>query len=147
MAATDLVEVQCPSCKAKQDILLKNSINATTNPEEKEEVIAATVNYFRCRACSFEGHIATSLFYHDMEKKFCACYIPPENFEDDEYVRHIFTKDAKINLMLPDGEDPPEEALYVSDAHIVFSMPELSRYVLFRDRISAVFPDDRLPGS
>lgn len=145
MAATDLVEVQCPSCRAKQDVLLTNSINVTTNPEEKEMVIAGTINYFRCRSCSYEGHIATSLFYHDMVKKFCACYIPPENLEDAEYVRHIFTRYAKISLMLPDGEEPPAEAEYVSDAHIVFSLPELSRYVLFRDRIGEVFAGDGSP--
>jgi len=145
MVSTDLVEVRCPSCGARQDILLKNSINVTTNPEEKEEVIAGTVNYFRCGSCDFEGHIATALFYHDMTKRFCACYIPPENLEDPEYVRHIFTRSAKISLMLPEGEEPPEEAAYVSDAHIVFSLPDLGRYVLFRDRIDEVFQDGESP--
>jgi hypothetical protein len=139
MSSHALLEVECPSCKAKQDIVIWQSINVTRDPEIKEQLFTGKINYFSCDACDFEGFITAPLVYDDMEKKICVNYVPVDYLDDEEYLKESFTNDAKIQLNLPPDITQIADTGYCRNAHIVFSMPELIRYVLFRDRLDQVF--------
>ena len=141
MSSHELLEVECPSCRAKQDIVIWKSLNITRDPELKEQLFTGKINYFDCRACDFEGFITAPLFYEDMEKKICANYVPIEYLEDEEYLKQSFTPDAAIRLDVPEDTARIADRDYFRHVHIVFSMAELIRYVLFRDRLGQVFQE------
>lgn len=141
MSSHELLEVECPSCRAKQDIVIWKSLNVTRDPEIREQLFTGKINYFTCGSCDFEGFISAPLVYHDMEKKICANYVPIEYLEDEEYLKHSFTPDAEIRLELPDDTARIDDREYFRHTHIVFSMAELIRYVLFRDRLGQVFEE------
>jgi hypothetical protein len=139
MSSHSLLEVECPSCRAKQDIVIWKSINVTRDPEMREELFTGKINYFTCGSCDFEGFISAPLVYDDMEKKICVNYVPVEYLDDEEYLKESFTEEGKIRLNLTADTAHIADTDYFRDAHIVFSMAELIRYVLFRDRLGQVF--------
>ncbi|NMB79393.1 MAG: hypothetical protein GYA23_09920 [Methanomicrobiales archaeon] len=139
MSSHERLEVECPSCRAKQDILIWKSINVTRDPEMKEQLFTGKVNYFTCSTCGFEGFISAPLVYDDMDKKICVNYVPVEYLEDDGYLQDSFTSDGLVRLVLHKDTAPIADTGYFRHAHIVFSMAELIRYVLFRDRLTQVF--------
>jgi hypothetical protein len=141
MSSHSLLEVECPSCRAKQDIVIWKSINVTRDPELKEELFTGKINYFTCGSCDFEGFITAPLVYDDMERKICVNYVPIEYLEDEDYLKESFTEEGKIRLSLPADTARIADTDYFRNAHIVFSMAELIRYVLFRDRLEQVFSD------
>jgi hypothetical protein len=139
MSSHSLLEVECPSCKAKQDIVIWKSINVTRDPELKEELFTGKINYFTCGSCDFEGFISAPLVYDDMVHQICVNYVPVEYLEDEDYLKGSFTEEGKIRLNLPDDTARIADTDYFRNAHLVFSMAELIRYVLFRDRLDQVF--------
>lgn len=139
MSSHELLEVECPSCRAKQDIVIWKSLNVTRDPEIREQFFTGKINYFTCGSCDFEGFISAPLVYHDREKKICAQYVPMEYLEDEEYLKQSFTPDAEIRPGLPEDTARIADRDCFRHAHIVFSMAELIRYVLFRDRLLQVF--------
>jgi hypothetical protein len=141
MSSHELLEVECPSCRVKQDIVIWKSLNVTRDQELKEQLFTGKINYFTCGSCDFEGFISAPLVYHDMEKKICANYVPLEYLEDEEYLKQSFTPEAEIRLELPEDTARIADMDYFRQAHIVFSMAELIRYVLFRDRLGQVFEE------
>jgi len=141
MSSHQLVEVECPSCRAKQDILIWKSINVTRDPGVKEQLFCAKINYFDCENCDFEGFITAPLVYNDMEKKICVNYVPLEYLDDGECLKQSFTPDGKIRPYLPDDTARIADTKYFRNAHIVFSMAEMIRYVLFRDRLGQVYEE------
>ncbi len=141
MSSHELLEVECPSCRAKQDIVIWKSINVARDPEVKEQLFCGKINYFTCGSCDFEGFITAPLVYDDMEKKICVNYVPVEYLNNEEYLKQSFTPEVLIRLDLPEDTARIADTGYFRNAHIVFSMVELIRYVLFRDRLDQVFEE------
>jgi hypothetical protein len=110
--------------------------------ELKEQLFTGKINYFDCTACDFEGFISAPLVYDDMEKKICVNYVPVEYLEDEDYVKRSFTPDAKVRLDLHPDTARIADTDYFRNAHIVFSLAELIRYILFRDRLEQVIPEE-----
>lgn len=135
MSSFHQIEVECPSCRARQDIRIWQAIDAARNMEFREQLITGRINYFCCSSCQFEGEIAAPLLYYDTEKQFCASYVPVEYLDDEEYLSRTFTYDGKVRTPeFWEGEMSPGTDFF-RHAHIVFSLPELIRYVLFRERV------------
>ena len=142
MSPHQQIEVECPSCRTRQDILVWHSIDATLNPTVKEQLVTGRINYFDCNSCDFEGFISAPLVYHDGEKKIFACYVPLECCDNPEYLRDTFTPKGTIRQGLPEDPKDSEGLEYLEHPHIVFSMEELIRYVLFRDRLVQVSEEE-----
>jgi len=140
MSSFHQIEVECPACRARQDIRIWQAIDAARNKEVREQLITGRINYFYCSSCRFEGEIAAPLLYYDTEKQFCASYVPAEYLDDEEYVSRTFTPDGTVRAggFAEGGISPGTD--YFRHAHIVFSLPELIRYVLFRERVSQLVP-------
>jgi hypothetical protein len=142
MSSHQQIEVECPSCRTRQDILVWHSIDATLNPMIKEQIVTGRINYFDCNSCDFEGFIAAPLFYHDQKKNIFACYVPVECLDDGEYLHDTFTPKGMIRQGLPEVSAGIAGTGDLPHAHIVFSMEELIRYVLFRERLMQVFEEE-----
>src|SRR5215204_1989184 len=72
------IEVTCPKCSEAQTVIVWNSLNVTLNPEAKLDFLNKRINILECKNCGAETMVQTELLYHDMEKEFCARYIPIE---------------------------------------------------------------------
>jgi hypothetical protein len=138
VSSHSLLEVECPSCHTKQDILIWQSIRVARDPELREQLFTGRINYFTCGSCGFEGFITAPLEYDDPGRKICARYVPVEFFNDEEYLKQTFLPDGRIRPGPSAGTEHAGDTSCRQDAHLVFSMSELIRYVLFRDRLEQV---------
>jgi len=126
------VDIECPKCGKKENIDVWSTINVQINPEVKEEVVEGKINRLHCSICGFESVVPTNLLYHDMEKEFCV-YFFPFSLVKCENISSEFTTDARLNLRRTGVKNPPD---YFRNVHIAFSMDELVRYVIFRDKLA-----------
>ena len=132
MSMKRVMAIECPRCSSQREVMVWSTINIQLSPEVKEELLEAKTNLFQCEMCSFEQTVPVALMYHDMEKEFCVYFLPFSSMEW-ENISSEFTVDARLNLRRTGVENPPD---YFRNVHIVFSMDELVRYVVFRDKLA-----------
>lgn len=126
------VQVQCPACSHEQSVSAWHSINVTMNAKLREQFFAGEINVLVCKNCKFVGELPLSLLYHDVNLKFMAYYIPAYQLEEDDLYK-TFKTDGTFASPLP-GNDADTANPY--GPHIVFSMRELRRYVIFREHLA-----------
>ena len=126
------VEVECSRCGNKEPMDVWSTINVQISPDAKVELLEGKTNRFRCTICGLESLVVTNLLYHDMEKEFCAYFFPFSLIERENFSGE-FTADARLDLRRTGVQDPPD---YFRNAHVVFSMDELARYIIFRDKLA-----------
>ncbi len=131
MSIVQIIEIECPRCGSKSNTSIWSSINTQLSPEAKGKLLEGKINLFNCLVCSLEAPVSATLLYHDMERKFCARFVPFSMVEKNSFLDE-FNDNAEGRLPgIPDDEIPE----YFKHEHIVFSMEELIRYVVFRDRL------------
>jgi len=141
-------EIPCPQCGQAQTVTIWESIDAEPDPEAREALFEARVNRFDCPNCDFDALVPLPLLYHDRKRQFVVQLFPFGWLDEPEFVGR-FTADGRDRQVLetfeaalkakkiPPGAEPAEP-------HVVFEMPELVRYILFRER---VFDAHAEPGS
>jgi len=140
MSQSQPIDISCPECTQEKEVVAWTSLNVQDSPEAKVEFFAGKINLFECESCGYQGHLAVQLLYHDMDLAFCAQYYPPE-YMDDEGVLSMYDAHAVSVADLYGGDEPSEAVIaqtgYMLRPHIVFSMPELFYYVVFREKLAA----------
>jgi hypothetical protein len=131
MSAHQKIELKCPRCDNKSETSVWVSINVTIDPDAKEALLNGKINVFRCGHCNFEEPLNTDLLYHDMQNRFCVQFYHFNIIKEKQFL-DMFNEDAEQQLDMP--EVPFDN--YMKHIHIVFSMAELVRYVLFRDNLA-----------
>ena len=132
-------EIACPKCGHARTVTIWESIDADPDPEARAALFEAQVNRFDCPACDFDSLMPVPLLYHDRKRQFVVQFFPFGWLDEPEFVER-FTADGRDRQVLeafekamkarkiPPGAEPVEP-------HVVFDMPELVRYVLFRERV------------
>lgn len=133
MSSGRSVVVECPRCGSMGKAIVWDSINVVLSPRLKEELLAGKLNRFHCDCCGFETCVSANLLYHDMELDFIAQFYPFERTDQDQFFSE-FTANAQFDLQGTGMEDGA--SAYFLNPHIVFSMDELIRYVIFRDKLA-----------
>lgn len=128
MSTSDKISMECPECKAAQEMIVWQQINIGANPELKEALFGWQINIFTCNACGFKAQLPASLLYHDPGRQFCVQYYPVDVLGNDDFYA-LF--DSKGELINNTGQDGCEE--YVNTPHKVFDMSEMLRYIVFRE--------------
>ncbi len=131
MSDKTLISVNCPKCGHGQNAIFWQSLNATIDPEAKQELLQGKFHMFHCEQCGHEAFMNASFLYNDMEKSFSIRYCPPHVLDDDEFL-DLFNVNGEMNL-------PELENVRISDhllrPHIVFDMNEVIHYIVFRDKL------------
>ncbi|MBQ6626692.1 MAG: CpXC domain-containing protein [Ruminococcus sp.] len=69
-------EVACPNCNEITNAHLYISINATNDPQFREELLSENLLKWKCENCGFEGRFTYPLLYNDMKRRFMIYLIP-----------------------------------------------------------------------
>ena len=125
--------LKCPDCGNKIETEIFDSINAQVNPEWREALLQGKIHVLKCPICQKTVNIDKSLLYHDMENEFMVWYYPFESLKEQGFLDQ-FSDNG--NLDLSTGLADHETANYYKDVHYVFSMNELVRYILFREKLA-----------
>lgn len=119
--------------------MLYDSLNVTIDPEAKKDFMDGKINVFKCNNCNAEIFVQKALLYHDMSQHFCAYFIPYDAVFNDNFIKTHISSDGEMNHEVMDFVKSNPDFEYFMDPHIVLSMDELIRYVIFRDRIAQVY--------
>lgn len=69
-------EVACPSCNEVNSQHLYISINATNDPQFREDLLNEKLLKWKCENCGYEGRFTYPLLYNDMKRRFMIYLIP-----------------------------------------------------------------------
>ena len=69
-------EYTCPKCSETGFARLYISINATNDPQFRDDLLSGRLLEFRCDNCGYEGRLAYPLLYNDMKRRFMVYLIP-----------------------------------------------------------------------
>jgi len=135
MSAKETIDFECPKCHAKSQMTIYKSINVTTDPELRQELLEGRLNFFACSKCDQKGYLLISMLYHDMDRGFLVQFHPFPAVRSEEFLRQFDTS-GRVKL------DPSKLAekinrklSYFAEMHVVFDMAELIRYVVFREKL------------
>ena len=59
----------CPECNHQYDFTCWQSLNATLNPEEKDQLLSGELFNTECPACHKTFNVVYPILYHDMDHK------------------------------------------------------------------------------
>ena len=76
MSNTEIKKVSCPKCNHDNEVKVFNTVNATTDPQFRETLLAGQLFGFRCENCGYEATLRYPLLYNDMKNRFMVYYIP-----------------------------------------------------------------------
>ena len=60
--------IDCPKCGSPHEVRVWASVNVTTDPDLKREVLDGSIARFVCRTCRYSCKIEYDVLYHDMTK-------------------------------------------------------------------------------
>lgn len=69
-------EVACPKCNEISNAHLYISINATNDPQFREDLLSEKLLRWKCDNCGYEGRFTYPLLYNDMKRRFMIYLIP-----------------------------------------------------------------------
>src|SRR5262245_43957526 len=79
--------ISCPACGHPQEFLVCRTLNATLDPQLKEQLLAGELTAFTCGRCGQRAEVSYSLLYHDMVGQFMVWLVPgddcPEPLDSD----------------------------------------------------------------
>ncbi|MFZ2037979.1 MAG: CpXC domain-containing protein [Dehalococcoidales bacterium] len=135
MTRCDSYKIKCPLCGNKVRVILYDTINATLSPKKREELLQGKINVVECPSCKKIFKVGKTLLYHDMERNFMVWYYPFESIKHRKFFDE-FSTDGYLN----DDSALVEEEIpeYTKNVHYVFSMDEMIRYILFREKLAKV---------
>jgi hypothetical protein len=139
MSKHQILEIPCPECRTKVETTVWSSLNVQLDPDAKEDLLNGKLNLFQCTRCDLKAPIAAEFIYHDMDNRYSVQFYPFEALQDDSFF-DLFTPDGLVDIQqggLP-ADSPISELArsFMENCHIVFSMDELVRYIIFRDRLT-----------
>lgn len=70
MSKPSTTEITCPKCRSVFEITYWASVNATLNPELREQVLSGSICNHRCPRCQHVARVVPPMVYHDMNRKF-----------------------------------------------------------------------------
>jgi hypothetical protein len=78
MSKKEQTAVKCHKCGTEGSIELWTSLNTSSNPEAKKDLLEGRINLFQCLDCNSEATVPVSFLYHDMENDYCIWHFPFE---------------------------------------------------------------------
>jgi len=128
-------KIKCPLCSSKITVILYDTINATLSPKKRLELLKGNINVPECPVCKKTFRVGKPLLYHDMVRNFMVWYYPFESIKHRKFFDE-FSADGHLddNAGLAEEEIPE----YAKNVHYVFSMDEMVRYILFREKLAKV---------
>ncbi len=76
MSNTEMKKVSCPQCSHDNEVKIFKTVNATTDPQFREALLAGKLFGYRCEECGYEAALRYPMLYNDMKNRFMIYYIP-----------------------------------------------------------------------
>lgn len=125
-------EVMCPKCSHSTAAHLYISINATNDPQFKEDLLSGRLFDFRCANCGYEGRYTYPLLYNDMKKRFMVYLIPQiDRFQlEDRSLEDDYRNLKGITKRLAADFNSLKEKIFIFESGLDDMAVELTKYAI-----------------
>ena len=96
-------KITCPKCGQIQEVELYESVDVSSSPELKGELMSDQLNSVRCEGCEFTFRVDKVLLYSDPDRAVLIYWIPIGEGSSEEGEERFREAVAAINGMLPEG--------------------------------------------
>ena len=128
-----VVAINCRHCHHRGEVEVRTVINVQLNPGIKTALLDGLINTYRCTRCGCYTEVPVPFLYHDMDLDFCVQYVPFVMVDDSNFLDFLPPEgDYRVKFPVPDDEVP----YHLRHPHLVFSIEELIRYIIFRDKLA-----------
>ena len=127
-------QVTCANCDVTMSLFAWHVLDVADYPDLKRQVLADAINAVSCPTCGRTCRCDIPVRYEDRTLGFIVQFIPAAHRCDPHFLN--LCDDAGV-LRTPAARTPATTTM-LDAPHVVFAMDELIRYVVFRDRTSAL---------
>ncbi|MDB6025768.1 MAG: hypothetical protein JWM68_1991 [Verrucomicrobiales bacterium] len=113
MPMTRPTPIDCEQCHTEQMFVMRMKVNVTSQPQDKEDLLAGKLNTFVCPKCRFTKMYDFPLFYEDRKRRLMILVVPPPTEVIHKY--------------------PPPGVVKTTQLRMVSSRNELIEKILIRD--------------
>ena len=126
MSEKTTYRIACPQCRHEQSVELYESVNVTTDPELRGELLENRLNIVACGGCKLNFRVDKQLVYSDPGRKFIVFLFPAEGDACEKGEDQFLAGIADITRALPD--DVPAPSL-----NLVFNRTELVERIFMKE--------------
>lgn len=113
-------KVTCPKCGAESEIKVYKTVNPTTDPAYREQLLNGELLKFTCDKCGGVAQLRYPLLYNDMKNNFMVYYIPEIDRETltDEVLEREYGDLEGITRRLVPGYNELKEKIHIFEANL-----------------------------
>lgn len=125
-------EVTCPKCNENHSAHLYISINATNDPQFREDLLSGKLLSFKCPNCGYEGRYTYPMLYNDMKKRFMVYLIPEiDRFQlEDRALEEDYRNLKGIKKRITSDFNSFKEKVFVFESGLDDMAVELTKYAI-----------------
>lgn len=125
-------EVTCPKCNHTSSAHLYISINATNDPQFRENLLSGKLLDYRCENCGHEARYTYPLLYNDMKRRFMVYLIPQiDRFQlEDRALEDDYRNLKGINKRITSDFNSMKEKIFIFESGLDDMAVELTKYAI-----------------
>lgn len=125
-------EMNCPKCNEPHSAHLYISINATTDPQFRDDLLEEKLLRFKCESCGYEGRYTYPLLYNDMKKRFMIYLIPEiDRFQlEDRTLEDDYRNLKGIKKRITADFNSFKEKIFIFESGLDDMAVELTKYAI-----------------
>lgn len=125
-------DVTCPKCGRDMGAHLYISINATNDPQFREDLLSGRLLSFKCEKCGYEARYTYPLLYNDMKRRFMVYLIPEiDRFQlEDRSLENDYRNLKGIRKRLTVDFNSMKEKIFIFESGLDDMAVELTKYAI-----------------
>ncbi|MBQ6498567.1 MAG: CpXC domain-containing protein [Ruminococcus sp.] len=125
-------DVSCPKCNHKSGAHLYISINATNDPQFREDLLSGRLLRFQCPSCGYEAQYMYPLLYNDMKRRFMVYLIPQiDRFQlEDRSLEDDYRNLKGIKKRITPDFNSMKEKIFIFESGLDDMAVELTKYAI-----------------
>ena len=125
-------EVTCPKCSGSSSAHLYISINATNDPQFREDLLSGKLLDYTCPHCGHKGRYTYPLLYNDMKRRFMVYLIPEiDRFQlEDRALEDDYRNLKGIRKRITADFNSLKEKIFIFESGLDDMAVELTKYAI-----------------
>ena len=125
-------EVSCPKCAHTGSAHLYISINATNDPQFRDDLLSGKLLDYTCPNCGYKGRYTYPLLYNDMKRRFMVYLIPEiDRFQlEDRALEDDYRNLKGIRKRLASDFNALKEKIFIFESGLDDMAVELTKYAI-----------------
>ncbi len=132
MSNTEMKKISCPKCNHDNEVKIFKTVNATTDPQFREQLLAGKLFGFQCENCGHTATLRYPVLYNDMKNRFMVYYIPEIEREKitDEALENEYSDLEDITRRIVGSFNELKEKIHIFESGLDDRAVEIAKIAL-----------------